>query len=84
MAKLKKSVPEVEPDPVEKQEPELDSVKTPKPSVLVRVLMRTKAMGPGVCLAPGHQYDLESKFAADLISGGYATEVATDSQRETR
>ena len=80
--------------PVERQEPESAPAQAPlsapaaseipAAALKVRVLMSARAMGPGICLAQGQQYELDAKFAAALIKGGYAKEVALDSQRETR
>ena len=91
MAKPKKQKAKL-PVPTEERAPESAPAAAPLPApaasvppgALVRVLMKARAMGPGVCLAQGHQYDLNAKLAAALIAGGYAIEVATDSQRETR
>lgn len=38
----------------------------------MKVRMKSQASGPGVNLKPGHVYDLDDKFAADLFEGGYA------------
>lgn len=50
----------------------------------IRVRMRSKAMGPGIMLNSGFEYDLPADTARAFIAGGYAIELATDAKRETR
>ena len=42
----------------------------------MKIEMRTLAAGPSGNLLPGQQYDLDEKFAAELVKGGYAKRVS--------
>lgn len=89
MAKKKDHRAAENPVPAERQEPgaapaDVKPAAQASPALSMRVRMRTKAAGPGIYLVPGKVYELPAEFASALIAGGYAIEVAVDSERETR